>query len=329
MTFDPQTLAAVSDALFSARRAAICAHVCPDGDAVGSALAMRAALLSRGVDAHVLLPGAIGAEYDFLPDVLQIRYPENVQEDDFDLIVCVDCADRGRMGVLEPLAQKQGRNVVVIDHHVTNEGFGTVNLVQSDSAATGEILTHLFSALDIAITPEMALCLYTAISTDTGGFAFSNTRPATLRAAAALVESGADAALVYRKIYAARRLSKTLLIGRALVSIKSECDGAVITGVLTAQDFAECGAPASDSDGVIDFLRDVQTCKVCALVRDFADGSKISFRCADGFDVSSVAARFGGGGHKNAAGCSLDIPACEAEVIIRQALCAYLQQVHA
>ena len=307
--------------LFGARRAAVVAHVSPDGDAIGSVLAMRMALEARGVSAAALLPGKIGAEYGFLPKADEIIYPSEDFSDDFDLVVCVDCADETRLGAFAFLLSKKDRPVVVIDHHVTNRGFGDENLIEADSAATGEVLTRLFQRLNVPITPEMALCLYTAISTDTGGFAFSNTHEATLRAAADLVAFGADPALVYRRVYASRRIGKTRLIARALQSMKTACEDQVITGILTAKDFEECGADACDSEGIIDFLRDVDTCLACALLRDTKDGSKASLRCEDGYDVAAVAARFGGGGHKNAAGCSFDVPAKEAEAVLRKALC--------
>lgn len=318
----------IREALFCARRAAICAHVNPDGDAIGSALALQLALNARGVEAAVLLAQAPGQEYAFLPGVDGVVLPQAESFcDDFDLVVCLDCADSGRLGPWQFLLEKTGRPVVVIDHHVTNAGFGDFSCIRPEAAATGQILTSLFLDWGVAIDARIALCLYTAISTDTGGFAFSNTREETLQCAAALVARGADVALVYQKVYATRSLAKTRLIARALGSLRTYCGGKVITGVLDAADFAACGAQQSDTEGIINFLRDVEGCVACALLRDAEGGGcKVSLRCAEDCDVAAVAARFGGGGHRAAAGCSLAVRAHEAERLLAAALTACVEE---
>ena len=302
----------------SAQCIAVCGHVNPDGDAVGSALAFAAGLRQMKKEADVLLPGPIDPVYLFLPGADRILMPEDAGEKPYDLTVCLACSDAGRLGDLAPLLQ--GRPCAVIDHHITNDCEADYVYVDAQASATGEILTELLPQLGITVDRTIAEYLLVAIEMDTGGFAHRNTTPRTLRAAADLVACGADINAIYTRLYASRRLSKTKLMGRAIEHIRTECSGAVVTTYLTKQDFEVSGATEVDSDGVIDILREIDTCRLCALLRESQDGCKVSFRCAAGYDVAAVAKELGGGGHVLASGCTVREDIDAAEAMIRERL---------
>ena len=301
-----------------ADRIAVCGHVNPDGDAVGSTLAFALGLEQLGKEATVLLPGRIDPILGFMKGADRIITPEDEWEDVFDLLVCLDCSDASRLGAMGGLMD--GRPCVIIDHHVTTSGTADWMLVEPQAAATGEILTDLLPEIGVTIDRDIATCLLVAIEMDTGGLAFKNTSPRTLRAAAMLVERGADISSVHERLYASRRLGKTRLMARALEHIKSICDDAVLTTVLYRKDFEESGATEVDSDGIINYLKEVDTCRICAMIRETQTGCKVSFRCVPGYDVANVAAAFGGGGHVLAAGCSLEVSPDEAETMLLEKL---------
>jgi len=315
---------AVAKALRAHDRFLVTSHENPDGDALGSLLATHLALTQLGKDSVMVLEGLapLPGEYRFLGlesrSLLRAR-PEDHGER---VLVCVDCAQANRVFDESLLA---GKSLVLnIDHHHDNTRFGDVNLVGADASSTGEVLGDVFHRLGVAFTPEIAEALYVAVVTDTGRFQYSNTTPKALRLAADLVEAGADVHKVFQGVYETIQFAKLKLLARALERAAVYEGGDVVVSSLLRGDFAEVGAAEPYSEGIIDSLRAVEGAKVAALIREPPRGGspvrKISLRTSvDEIDVSAIARKLEGGGHRQAAGFSSDLSVAEiTDFIVRE-----------
>ncbi len=303
---------AVVEALRDRERFVVTTHDNPDGDALGSLLAMHLALTDLGKDAVMVLGGdaPLPGEYAFLDlegqGVLR-GAPTDVADR---ALVALDCAQESR--IMEPALVAAAPFTIDIDHHHDNTRFGDVNLVVEDASSTGEVLADVFRSLRVPLTPSIAEALYTAIVTDTGRFQYSNTTPKALRLAAELVEAGADVGKVFVEVYESTPFPKLKLLARALERATPLVGGRVVVSELLREDFAAAGAEEPYSEGVIDHLRAVDGAELVALIRELPEGApslrKGSLRSQpDGVDVSAIARGFGGGGHKRAAGFSTDL----------------------
>lgn len=291
-------------------------HVSPDGDTLGSGLALYQGLLALEKNVQIVCADPVPATYRFLPFSDRILLPQNAKPTR--AVIAVDCADVGRVGSAEFLLQKPAATLN-IDHHDTNTAYLEQNFVRHVAAA-GELIYHLLLRLRVPITVPIASCLYTALVTDTGNFAYSNTTPDTLRIAAELLETGIDLPELNRLLFRTTPLNKVRLRGRAIDRMKLYADGKICFCALSLKDFAACGATNEDTEGVIDSLRDIDTVEIAALLHEDTDGSiRVSLRGKRVSDVSAVAASFGGGGHRLAAGCTLHTPMDEAAETILKA----------
>ena len=287
------------------------AHEGPDGDALGSLLGMHHLLTQLGKDSVMFLAAKefpLPIEYRFLP--LEEVFHEAPADMSDRTIVFLDCGNIDRMPV-DFLTSGDNR-VINIDHHHDNTRFGDVNLVDVDASCTAEIVYELAILLGAEITPEMAAALYVGLVTDTGKFMYENTSAGTHRIAAELIEAGVAVDETYRRLYEHVPIEKLRLVSRALEGIQFHCDGLLVLSYVTAADYEATGAGEEMTEGLIDFLRSVEGGKVAALVRDLGDrgrsARKVSLRSSDGeVDVSAVARKHGGGGHKRAAGFSTDL----------------------
>jgi phosphoesterase RecJ-like protein len=299
----------VADALRSHDRFLVTSHENPDGDALGSLLAMHLALRQLGKDSCMYLAGAapLPAEYRFLALGELVRdLPADHGER---VLVAVDCAQESRLGPGWEQLLAAAPLTVDIDHHHDNTRFGDANLVIPEASSTGELLADLFRELELELTPELAEPLYTALVTDTGRFQYTNTTPKALRLAADLVEAGADAHKVFQVVYESVEFAKLKLLARALERAEVHEGGRVVVSYLLRSDFAEVGAEEPYSEGIIDYLRAVDGAELAALIREppTAPGPvrKVSLRSStDEVDVSAIARKSGGGGHRQAAGFS-------------------------
>jgi phosphoesterase RecJ-like protein len=300
-------LTAVAEALRSHERFAVTTHENPDGDALGSLLAMQLALEQLGKDTVMVLANdaPLPGEYRFLElDDLQRAWPDDLAER---VLVAVDCAQENRMA--SPEALEVAPLIVDIDHHHDNTRFGAVNLIVADASSTGEVLRDVFAELDVVITPEIAEPLYVALVTDTGRFQYTNTTPKALRLAAELVEAGADVHRVFQDVYESVQFAKLKLLARALERAQIYEGGRIVVSHLLRTDFADAGAVEPYSEGIIDYLRAVEGAELAVLIREppRAEGPtrRISLRSSvDELDVSKIARACGGGGHRQAAGFS-------------------------
>jgi phosphoesterase RecJ-like protein len=318
-------MAAVVAALAEKDRFLVTSHEAPDGDALGSLLAMELALRSLGKDAVMFLGGEapLPGEYRFLELTergLRRELPDDAAER---VLVAVDCASAGRVGA-EPGLVKRAPYTVNVDHHHDNPRFGDVNLVVEEASSTGEVLAELFRELGVALTPEIAEALYIALVTDTGRFQYANTTPKALRLAAELVEAGADVHRVFQGVYENVQFAKLKLLARALDRARVLEGGEIVVSHLLRDDFEAVGATEPYSEGIIDVLRSVEGSLVSALIRepprDGGPARKVSLRSSvDEVDVSAIARKSGGGGHREAAGFSSELSVDEiTEFIVRE-----------
>ncbi len=301
-------VAAVAEALRSHDRFLVTTHENPDGDALGSLLATRLALGRLGKDAAMYLGGAapLPGEYSFMElGELRRELPDDASER---VLVAVDCANESRLGP-DPEVLAAAPLRVNIDHHHDNTCFGDINLVVPDASSTGEVLRDVLAALGVELTPQIAEALYIAVVTDTGRFQYTNTTPKALRLAAELVDAGADVHKVFQGVYESVQFAKLKLLARALERAQVYDGGRVVISYLLRDDFAEVGAAEPYSEGIIDFLRAVEGADMAALIREPPRGGtparRVSLRAStDELDVSAIARKSGGGGHRQAAGFS-------------------------
>jgi phosphoesterase RecJ-like protein len=315
-------VAAVADAIRSHDRFLLVTHENPDGDALGSIIATKLALDQLGKDSVMYLYGdaPLPTEYSFMPLAdLRRRLPDDWSER---VLIALDCANESRLGPdPEPLA---GAPLVIdIDHHHDNSRFGGVNLIDPNASSTGEVLRDVFAVLGVELTPDIAEALYIALVTDTGRFQYSNTTAKSLRLAAELVEAGADIHRIFRGVYETVQFAKLKLLARALERAQIYDGGRLVVSYLVRSDFTDIGAAEAYSEGIIDSLRAVEGADMAALIREppRSDGPKrrISLRSSnDELDVSAIARKSGGGGHRQAAGFSSDDSVEEITEFIRR-----------
>jgi phosphoesterase RecJ-like protein len=292
---------------------------------------MQLALEQLGKDSFMWLWGAVPLphEYGFM-DLTSLRRGPVPDEAANRVLLALDCANERRLGP-DPGIVERAMLVVVVDHHHDNTRFGTRNLVVPDASSTGEILRDIFAELGVRLTPAIAEALYIALVTDTGRFQYQNTTPKTLRLAAELVEAGANVHRIFQGVYESVAFAKLKLLARALESASVFEGGRLIVSVLHRRDFADAGAEEPFSEGIIDHLRAVEGTDVVALIREppTQDGPtrRVSLRTtAEDIDVSVIARKSGGGGHRQAAGFSSEASVDEVVEFIRR---EYLAQVGA
>jgi phosphoesterase RecJ-like protein len=313
-------MTAVVEVLRSHDRFLVTSHENPDGDALGSLLAMHLALVELGKESLMVLVGAVPlpAEYGFL-ELAERGLLREVPADRLDrVLVAVDCAQETRLTDDRLL---EAAVVVNVDHHHDNTHFGTANLVGAEASSTAELLADVFTELGVALTPAIAEALYTGLVTDTGRFQYANTTPKAMRLAAALLEAGADLQRVFQGVYESMQFAKMKLLARALDRAALYAEGRVVISYLRRGDFDEVGAVEPYSEGIIDVLRAVEGAELAALIRepprDASPARKISLRSADDrVDVSAIARKSNGGGHRQAAGFSSDLPIDEITAFI-------------
>jgi phosphoesterase RecJ-like protein len=298
-------------------------HEGPDGDALGSLLAMHHLLGQLGKDSVMFLAAKefpLPIEYRFLP--LEEVFHEPPADMTDRAVVFLDCGNIERMPI--DFLRDDGTRVINIDHHHDNTRFGDANLVDTDASSTAEIVYELARHMGVEITPEMASALYVGLVTDTGRFMYENTDANTHRIAAALIDAGVDVNDTYRRLYENVPLEKLRLVARALEAIERPCEGLVVTSI-TEADYKATGSGEEMTEGIIDFLRSLEGAKVAAVVRELGSrgraAHKVSLRSSgNGVDVSAIARIHGGGGHVRAAGFSTDL---DKDAIV-EFLCAEL-----
>jgi phosphoesterase RecJ-like protein len=272
-------------------------HIRPDPDAIGSVLAIQEMITVMGSEPIVVLEDPCPPRCLFLPGAGLIQSFDGLPERErFTRVIVVDAGDRGRIGEVEKLISAQAE-IVNIDHHGSNEEFGSLNFVYPDTAACGELLYFLIKALGIELTPTLAVNLYAGLVTDTGRFRHTNTTSRSMQVAAALIDGGADAHEITDKLYYTISARDIRCMGEILQSLELHGDGEVSTMLVSRDQCIE------DPDHVVDFARAVEGVELAALMSEMKDGKiRVSLRSKSFVDVSKLAESFGGGGHRRAAG---------------------------
>jgi phosphoesterase RecJ-like protein len=292
-------------ALNDCKTVLISVHKNPDGDALGSQLGLMRGLekIGKEVFAHNLDP--VPEIYRFLPGAERITTGPSVKGA-YDAFLVLD-ADPPRTGLFN--GSWPGRTLINIDHHITNPREWPLTWLDPDATATGEMIYRLLTGLNISIDKDMAICLYTAIFTDTGSFRYSNTTPESMRIAATLIEDGADPWMVSENVYESYAFKRIDLLGKVLSGIERSRDGRMAWVLVTDDLYRQTGTGAEDTDNFVNFVRSVKGVEVAILFRQTGAAQyKISLRAKGRVDLSGLATSLGGGGHKNAAGGVLDGP---------------------
>jgi phosphoesterase RecJ-like protein len=293
-------------ATLAGRKLAIIGHARPDGDCIGSQVALARVLMTRGFDVICVNPDPVPRRLQFLVNGMNfLRTDQVIESSEERSAIFVDCADHARAG--ERLKLRFPHPVAVIDHHLSNGGYATANLVDSDSAATCEILAGMFFDNQWVVDPQSAQALYTGILTDTGQFRFNSTSRRCFVLAGELVARGACPAEAGYQLYERETEGKLRLLQHFLASLRLECGGRVCVGILPAGIFVSTGSDPEDTEGLVDYARSIEGVDIGALIEQRPDGSvKASLRAKDpAYRVDLVAAQFNGGGHACAAGLNL------------------------
>lgn len=281
----------------------ILTHEHPDGDAIGSSLALMHGLRKLGKSVDVIIPG-VNKMYNILPGFEDIKeyFVENYN---YDLCIALDSSDIERLHVCKEIFQKT-KNTIVIDHHITNQNFGDVNYVNAVASSTCQNLLVVLAYLDVAISKDIAACVYAGILTDTGGFRY-NVQPETFEFAAMLLETGIDITKIYRNLFDLTTVPRTKLLGRALDKLEILSNGRIAFTYISKEDEEELNICDGDHEGIVNYGRNIDGVEVSILVRQVDNKYKISMRSNEYLDVSLIATKYGGGGHMKAAGITTDM----------------------
>jgi phosphoesterase RecJ-like protein len=318
------TPGAILKALEDGEHFIVTAHLRPDGDALGSTLGLHRCLLDAGKTSSIVDLTPIPDRYQFLLAEDEVKTADQIDASTVDAIIVLDSGaiDRAPSFVAE---WQHKTTVINIDHHKSNTRFGTLNLIDEQASSVGEMLCTLLASSSFAIKQPAAEALWAAIVTDTGRFSYSNTSPATMRAAALLLETGIDTALINHRVYNAQPLRQLQLQARALNHLSSHEDGRVAMVSLSREDYLELGCTAADAEDIVNLPRNVQGVGIAVFLYEFLDepGTKVSLRTAEPYDAAAFCQLFDGGGHARAAGCSLTTDLKEATGIILERIHTY------
>jgi len=308
----------IKEEIDKAQNILLIAHKNPDGDALGSLLALGQYLKKEETNHILFCLDPIPHYFRFLPHSERIiNDPQKVTGYEYDVVILLDSGDLEYAGVDSHFRQLKGLPVVInIDHHSTNKEFGHINLVHSKASSTSEIIYHFLDYFRFTINREVATCLLTGILTDTGNFSNLGTTPSSLEVASKLMTSGAKAKEILENTWRNKSLTQLQLWGRALSRLKKDNKTGIITTIITQKDFEELGLPEDDgTEGIANFLNNVEQAKAIMVLREKSDGTiKASLRTTQpNVDVSKIAKAFGGGGHKKAAGFTIKGKLVETE----------------
>ena len=295
---------AIARLIRDAETIAVCSHISPDGDTLGSAAAMQIALEKLGKKVSLFCDGKVPDQLSFLPGIGRMREPLD-DDGPFDLMLSVDVSDIKRLGKCINLISRS-RHTAQIDHHPTNPLFMEINSVDGEAPAACILIREQLETLGIKPDRDIAICLYTGISTDTGNFAFHSTNAACFRIMSELMEIGLPLAELNRILFRDRAKAQVLLIGKALESLRYHENDQIAVMKLTKKEFDACGALPEHADTLVNFGLDTVGTRMALMARESTDGTiKFSLRAKEPDVISDIAQLFGGGGHPQAAGITM------------------------
>lgn len=293
----------------------IASHINPDGDNIGSSLALALALKKINKNIVVLKSDIIPTDFTFLPGIDLIKKHDD-KLDDIDLFIVLDCGDEDRLGQNKSLFES-AKKTINIDHHISNTNFGDINIVDSKSAATGELVYHFIKQMDIKLDKDISTNIYTAISTDTGSFKYESVSSDTHRIVADLLDIGIDKTEININLYESMSFTRMKLFIKSLTTLETFNDGKIAVIKVTQDMLKETGASLEDSEGIISFITKLSTVEAACILKELEkENIKISLRTKRYLDASSICNEFNGGGHKRAAGCTIYKNVTEAKQLI-------------
>ncbi len=320
-----ETIKDLQSAIHMADCVLLFAHIAPDGDCLGSTLALSMLVRSMGRETRLILDGNVPQQLQFLPGWECFVRPEDVQLSGNTLAIAVDVSCPERMGACWPLYERANAHAV-IDHHATNEGFGEINWIDGKAPAAAVLIYRLYQALEKPVSKEAALCLYTALSTDTGNFIYDSVNSECFSIMEGLMNAGLDLSTYSRILFRTKQASFVRLLAETLPSLRITADGGVAGLQTTMAQIERAGADPFHVDGVVDYAIDLENVKMAYYAHETPSGTiKFSLRSIAPYRIDEVAAQFGGGGHHQASGCSLSIPMAEAVDKVEAALAAALE----
>ncbi len=287
----------------------IFSHVSPDGDTLGSNIALSLMIeqcFGKKVDS--VFVGTLPVTYSYLPDFSRFQDVQKIKDNKvYDLAIAVDVASKDRL-VSGSLIYDKAKFKVNIDHHKTNVGYGDINIIDSDAACVGSILFKIFKDWNLKITKDVARCLYTSLMTDTGGFKYENTTPETFMLAAELVQLGVSPNQEYRACYETKPQSMVQFQAYIVSNTSFYCDGKIAISKITRSDMSKFNATDEYTEGIVEVLRTSKNVEVAVILKETKDGyTKVSLRSKT-LDLTPIVLDFGGGGHSFAAGCTIKKP---------------------
>ena len=304
-----------ADVIRSASKIILTIHHRPDGDCIGSALAMRQTLLQLGKDVRIIAPHKTPPNLAFLDPQHCITALEEMTEADTrffqtaDLLFVLDTSSWAQLGEMAAPFRESSAKKIVLDHHIKGDDIGAEKFIDFHAEATGTLVVRATDALGVPMTRDIAESAFIAIASDTGWFRFSSVTSETFRTAGRLMDVGVQPDELYRNIHEQESLGRIRLVGRTLSKVETYLDGQFLLTWIRLDDFEAAGALASDSEDIINMLLQVRDSKMAVLISELKNKAfKVSFRSRCAVDCSVLAAQFGGGGHKKAAGASLSLP---------------------
>lgn len=316
------TLDNILEEINKAETIAILTHETPDGDAIGSSLAMSLALKQLNKNADVIIPEH-PATFDFLPGANDIK--QEGMKEKYDLAIALDCSDINRLNGFASYFEN-AKSTISIDHHSANKMFGDYNFVNPVAPACAQILITIFEYLNIKITSDIGTCLIAGIITDTGGFKYQNVTAETFEFAASLLSIGVNISDTYKKVMETKTMANFNLRKIAMNRMEILEEGKIAFTYITAEDYKNSNAKLGDHEGLVELGREIEGVEVSAFLRESEEGTfKVSLRSNEYVNVSDVAMMFGGGGHVRASGCTVKLPLEEAKTKIVNQIKNYLR----
>ena len=298
------TLDSIKEEIDRAKTIAVLTHENPDGDAIGSALAMYIAMKNLNKEVDVIIP-EFAKIFDFLPCIEEVKRESEILK--YDLVISVDCADFKRLNGATVIFEN-AKMTISIDHHGTNSMFANLNYVDPASPACAQILASIFNYWEIAITKEIGECLITGIITDTGGFKYSNVTVETFEFAAELLSRGINISKIYERALQTMSFAKFKLLQISMDRLEFLENGQIAFTYIMKEDEEKVNADVGDYEGIVEQGRSIEGVEVSVFLRQREDGFRVSMRSTEKVNVADICLIFGGGGHEKAAGCYMDYP---------------------
>lgn len=294
----------ISEKIRSEKNISLVSHIKPDGDNIGSLLALYAALKKIGKSVNIVKVDEVPKHLRFLKGIEEFKELADTPN----LLIALDCSDEYRFGDFRESLLKS-KFIINIDHHKSNNNFGDLNYVNGKMSSTGELVFDLIKYMEIGLDSDIAVPLYTAISTDTGSFKYDSTTPNTMRKAAELLEHIDNLTEIINNLYMNRSLKGTYILNKVLNSMQVIDDIKTVIGKLSYEDLLELEAEPDDTEHIVTFLNEIDAVDVALFLKENEkDVVRVSARSKADFDVSVLCESFGGGGHTKAAGCNIDLP---------------------